>query len=56
MVGEGSSVSLFSLCLESDEQQRQQEKEEKKRYLLRKLSFRPSVDELKTRKVRYTSY
>ena len=39
------------LIVESDEQQRQQEKEEKKRYLLRKLSFRPSVDELKTRKV-----
>ena len=28
-----------------------EEKEEKKKYLLRKLSFRPSVDELKTRKV-----
>ena len=29
------------------------EREEKKRYLLRKLSFRPSVDELKNRKVRF---
>ena len=28
------------------------DREEKKRYLLRKLSFRPSVDELKNRKVR----
>ena len=28
-MGEGSSVSLFSLCLESDEQQRQQEKKDK---------------------------
>ncbi len=27
------------------------EREEKKRYLLRKLSFRPSVEELKNRKV-----
>ena len=27
------------------------QREEKKRYLLRKLSFRPSVDELKSRKV-----
>ena len=27
------------------------QREEKKRYLLRKLSFRPSVDELKNRKV-----
>ena len=44
-------ILAFVLIVESDEQQRQQEKEEKKRYLLRKLSFRPSVDELKTRKV-----
>ena len=27
------------------------DREEKKRYLLRKLSFRPTVDELKNRKV-----
>ena len=27
------------------------EREEKKRYLLRKLSFRPTIDELKNRKV-----
>ena len=33
----------------SDEMKR--EREEKKRFLLRKLSFRPSVDELKNRKV-----
>ena len=33
----------------TDEMKR--EREEKKRYLLRKLSFRPSVDELKSRKV-----
>ncbi len=33
------------------DKQIQEEREEKKRYLLRKLSFRPSVDELKNRKV-----
>lgn len=34
----------------SDEMKR--DRDEKKRYLLRKLSFRPSVDDLKNRKVR----
>jgi hypothetical protein len=34
------------------DKQIQEEREEKKRYLLRKLSFRPSVDELKNRKVK----
>ena len=34
----------------SDEMKR--DREEKKRYLLRKLSFRPTVEELKSRKVR----
>ena len=33
----------------TDEMKR--EREEKKRYLLRKLSFRPTVEELKNRKV-----
>ena len=32
------------------------QREEKKRYLLRKLSFRPSVDELKNRKVNITVF
>ena len=30
------------------------DREEKKRYLLRKLSFRPTVEELKNRKVSFT--
>ncbi len=34
----------------SDEMKR--DRDEKKRYLLRKLSFRPSVDDLKNRKVK----
>lgn len=33
------------------------QKEEKKRYLLRKLSFRPTVDELKEKKIiRFSDY
>ena len=43
---------LYLIPTETTEKQIQEEREEKKRYLLRKLSFRPSVDELKTRKVR----
>ena len=39
--------------LEKDDEQARLDREEKKRYLLRKLSFRPSVDELKNRKVSY---
>ena len=39
---------LFFLELDNESMS----KEEKKRYLLRKLSFRPTVDELKNRKVR----
>ena len=42
---------ILLIIAETSDQQREQEKEEKKKYLLRKLSFRPSVDELKTRKV-----
>ena len=37
--------------LEKDDEQARLDREEKKRYLLRKLRFRPSVDELKNRKV-----
>ena len=40
--------------LGKDDDQARIERDEKKRYLLRKLSFRPSVDELKTRKVSNT--
>ena len=42
-------VELY--VLEKDDEQSRIDREEKKRYLLRKLSFRPSVDELKNRKV-----
>ena len=42
-------ILFFFLGNSSEEMKR--EREEKKRYLLRKLSFRPSVDELKNRKV-----
>ena len=40
---------LWNVPVSSDEMKR--EREEKKRYLLRKLSFRPTVDDLKNRKV-----
>ena len=36
---------------ELDNDAMKNDREEKKRYLLRKLSFRPTVDELKNRKV-----
>ena len=45
---------IYFLLSEASDQQIREEKEEKKRYLLRKLSFRPSVDELKNRKVKTT--
>ena len=41
---------LFPI-LETNDENLKADREEKKRYLLRKLSFRPTVDELKTRKV-----
>ena len=44
----------FSLCKyfsELDNESMRNDREEKKRYLLRKLSFRPTVEELKNRKV-----
>jgi hypothetical protein len=44
-------LKILFFFSETTEKQIQEEREEKKRYLLRKLSFRPSVDELKTRKV-----
>lgn len=37
---------------ENSSEDLKREREEKKRYLLRKLSFRPTVEELKSRKVR----
>ena len=42
----------FLLSTENSSEELKREREEKKRYLLRKLSFRPTVEELKTRKVR----
>ena len=42
-------IFSFFFFLELDNES--MSKEEKKRYLLRKLSFRPTVDELKNRKV-----
>ena len=44
-----SNSHSYFLFLELDNES--MSKEEKKRYLLRKLSFRPTVDELKNRKV-----
>ena len=39
------------LVSETTNEEMRKEREEKKRYLLRKLSFRPTLDELKTKKV-----
>lgn len=44
-------ISKWILFAEHTSEELKREREEKKRYLLRKLSFRPSVDELKNRKV-----
>ena len=44
-------IFFFSLLPENSTEELKREREEKKRYLLRKLSFRPTVEELKTRKV-----
>ena len=44
-------VKLLSLFIENSLEDMKREREEKKRYLLRKLSFRPTIDELKNRKV-----
>ena len=44
-------VKLLSLFIENSLEDMKREREEKKRYLLRKLSFRPTVEELKCRKV-----
>ena len=42
---------IFFQFVEATADELRLQREEKKRYLLRKLSFRPSVDELKNRKV-----
>ena len=45
------NLTLFCEFTEATADELRLQREEKKRYLLRKLSFRPSVDELKNRKV-----
>ena len=47
------NLTIFFSCefSEATADELRLQREEKKRYLLRKLSFRPSVDELKNRKV-----
>lgn len=44
------------IFLEQSPAEEKKQKEEKKRYLLRKLSFRPTVEELKEKKVRVNYY
>ncbi len=50
-----NNLSLFLQFLfkisEVSSEEIKRERDEKKRYLLRKLSFRPTVDDLKSRKV-----
>jgi phosphatase and actin regulator 3 len=43
--------NFFFFFSEQSPAEEKMQKEEKKRYLLRKLSFRPTVDELKEKKV-----
>lgn len=45
-------IYLLSFCAEQSPAEEKKQKEEKKRYLLRKLSFRPTVEELKEKKVK----
>lgn len=48
------SITFFPATSPAEEKK---QKEEKKRYLLRKLSFRPTVDELKEKKIiRFNDY
>ncbi len=48
------SINLFTATSPAEEKKQM---EEKKRYLLRKLSFRPTVDELKEKKIiRFNDY
>ena len=48
---EDNEITDSVFFLELDNDSIRNDREEKKRYLLRKLSFRPTVDELKNRKV-----
>ena len=47
-------IKRYHLVSELDNDSIRNDMEEKKRYLLRKLSFRPTVDELRNRKVSKT--
>lgn len=47
----GLNVELQHFFSEQSPAEEKKQKEEKKRYLLRKLSFRPTVEELKEKKV-----
>ena len=44
-------LNKFISFTENSLEDMKREREEKKRYLLRKLSFRPTIEELKSRKV-----
>lgn len=47
----GNVETGFDVVAEQSPAEEKKQKEEKKRYLLRKLSFRPTVEELKEKKV-----
>lgn len=50
-------LTIFFFCLAQSPAEEKKQREEKKRYLLRKLSFRPTVDELKEKKIiRFNDY
>lgn len=49
-----SSELMFKLFAEQTPEEAKKLREEKKRMLLRKLSFRPTIDELKEKKVKLT--
>jgi len=42
---------IYISSLDGSDNEKKLDKEEKKKYLIRKLSFRPSIDDLKIRKV-----
>lgn len=50
--GVNIEFKTYDIFLEQSPAEEKKQKEEKKRYLLRKLSFRPTVEELKEKKVR----
>ena len=50
------SIQYIIFAAENSLEDMKREREEKKRYLLRKLSFRPTIEELKCRKVTLDCY